>query len=227
MAKSKLKLEARELRYSGASIRDIAIQLKIPKSTISLWCRDIELTKRQLQKLMNSKQGAIHRGQINGALTQKRKRLEKISLYEKAGLEKFKALSRNEFFVAGLALYLAEGDKKSRRIDFVNSDEKLIKFMIRWFCEFFEVKNNDFVCSVLINKIHRNRNKVIKKYWSNHLHVPLSQFRETIFVESKQHKTYSNHANYYGTFRLRVSKSTDLSYRILGLIKGLLAAKAI
>lgn len=97
--------------------------------------------------------------------------------------------------------------------------------MMAWFKKFFQVKNEDFVCSVLINKIHFRREKVVQNYWSKFLKLPPSQFRKTIFAQPKQVKTYDNYNNYFGTLRLRILKSTSLSYKINGLMDGLLQAK--
>lgn len=223
MAKSLLRLKARELRrQNGKSIRDISSILEIAKSTVSLWCRDIELNKKQVENLLIDKIENIRRGQLNGALVQKNKRLKKVSFYEQQGIKKLNKLSDKEFFMAGLALYLGEGAKKSRRVELVNSDPKIIKFMIQWFVYNFGVDRSNFTLSVLINQIHRKREVVVRKFWSSYLDFPLSQFRQTIFVKSKQNKIYENYDNYYGTLRLSILKSSDLLYKILGLIKGLL-----
>ncbi len=45
MAKSREKQLARVLRREGKSIREIASVLKVSKGSISLWCRDIVLSK--------------------------------------------------------------------------------------------------------------------------------------------------------------------------------------
>ena len=97
--------------------------------------------------------------------------------------------------------------------------------MIRWFVELFGVKKEDFVFSVVVNTLHRKRATVIKKFWRDYLDVGHEQFRKMIFVKSKQRKVYENYDNYFGTIRFRILKSTDLCYKILGLIKGLLCAK--
>ncbi len=224
MAKSELKIKARNLRKSGNSIKDIARDLHVPKSTISGWCSDIELTERQIEALMQRKEGAIRRGQINGALKNKQKRLEIVRRYEVEGLKAFPKLSRAEYFIAGLVLYLAEGSKKDRNIDFVNSDPAVIKFMLHWFYMFFDLNWNNFVFRVSINKIHQSRDSIVQKYWADFLKVPMQQFRKTVFLKSKQNKRYENHETYFGTFRFRMLKSTDLSYRILGLISAILKA---
>jgi transcriptional regulator with XRE-family HTH domain len=43
MAKSLQRIEARKLRKEkGLSIKEIAEKVRVGKSTVSLWCRDIE-----------------------------------------------------------------------------------------------------------------------------------------------------------------------------------------
>lgn len=44
MAKYDLRLKARELRRKGVSVKQIAQELKIAKSSASVWVRDIILT---------------------------------------------------------------------------------------------------------------------------------------------------------------------------------------
>ena len=215
------------MRKEGYSIKDICIQLNLPKSTVSIWCNDIELTKAQYTVLMNRKEPAIRQGQINGAKRNKQNRLDKIARYEKEALEKIPSLLQGEYYIAGLILYLAEGSKKNRDVDFVNSDPLVIKFMLNWFYHFFKLTPRNFVFRVAINQIHRNRDEILKSYWAKFLHVPREQFRKTVFLKSKQNKRYENHDNYFGTFRFHMLKGTDLSYRILGLISAVLNAEIL
>lgn len=225
MAKSILRLRARELRKAGQSIGAIAEVLVIAKSTVSLWCRDIELSMEQIKKLLANKENGLRLGQINGALAQKNRRIEKTKFYEREGLERFKNLSKEEFFTAGVALYLGEGAKKNRRIEFTNTDPQMIKFMIKWFVELFGVKKENFILSVVINTLHEKREAVVKNFWMDYLNVGPEQFRKMIFVKSKQKKVYENYNNYFGTLRFRILKSTDLCYKMLGFIKGLLDSR--
>ena len=225
MAKSALRLRAREMRTKGLSIRDITLELGVSKSSASRWCSDIELTPSQIERLTLRKEGPIRRGQILGALTQKKKRLAIVERYMREGRERFRMVSDDEFFTAGLALYLAEGAKTMRQVHFVNADFRVILFMMRWLREFFGKKESDFAVSVLINEIHRPRQVSVIRFWSHYLDIPKNQFRKTIFVKVKQQKVYTNHDKYYGTLRFTVLKSTELYYIISGLIEGLLQAK--
>ncbi|MCF7865381.1 MAG: helix-turn-helix domain-containing protein [Candidatus Pacebacteria bacterium] len=47
MAKFEQKMQARSLREKGMSIKSIAKQLGVSVSSVSLWCRDIILSKEQ------------------------------------------------------------------------------------------------------------------------------------------------------------------------------------
>lgn len=213
------------MRQRGQSIRNISSDLSVAKSTVSLWCRNIELTKNQVKKLLINKKEGATRGRLRGAATMKKRRIEKINKYEKEGMKKFKFLNKNEFLVAGLALYLGEGSKKERRVSFINSDPRIIKFVINWLKQFFDVNKKSLVFSVMINDIHRPRENVLIKYWSNYLGMSASQFRKTVFIKAKQKKVYKNYHNHYGILKIRVLKSSDLFYKIMGLIDGIMISK--
>jgi len=51
MAKFKQKIKAIELRKKGESIGEISDTIGVSKSIVSLWCRDIALTKQQIDNL--------------------------------------------------------------------------------------------------------------------------------------------------------------------------------
>jgi len=225
VAKSLLKIKARKLRRKGLSIGSIASRIDVSKSTTSLWCRDIELTQAQIEKLLENKHEGIKRGQIISSLIKKRERMARIDRYKKIAEEEIPYLSPKEFFIAGLALYLGEGSKKERRIAFFNSNPEIINFMVRWIRRFLRVPKDRFIFSVLINQIHRKRERKVVNFWSKYLKIPSGQFRKTIFVKAKQNKVYENYNNYYGTLKMRILKSTDLSYKIMGLIERLVRVK--
>lgn len=226
MAKSLLKIEARKLRKEGISIRDIAKNLNISKSTVSLWCADIILTEEQIKNLLQLKSNAIKAYQLNGAFSNRKKKLDKIESYKKEGLAKFKNISNKEFFMAGLALYIAEG-RKNRRVTFTNSDPRIIKFMLKWFETFFNKSFEEISFYIYINESHKERGVVVKSYWVNYLNVPASQFRKLVFIKSKHKKIYENHNNHFGTLHCEVLKSSDLLYKINGLTEALLQSTAL
>lgn len=221
MAKSLLRLEARKLRQRGVSIRRIATHLSISKSTVSLWVRDIVLSVEQLEDLKKSEIKGRDRGRLRNAFLQKEKRLKLISDFADEGEKLLKNLTDRELLVAGLSLYWGEGGKTNRRVEFCNSDPKMIQFLTHWLSKCFGVSTNDLRCYVGINEIHHKREQIVKDYWSKITNIPSAQFRKTSFKKVENKKIYENFHTHYGTLSVKVAKSSQLHYRILGLIKGL------
>lgn len=221
MAKYELRIKAREMRSRGGSVGLIAKKLGVSKSTVSLWVRDIILSVEQMERL---KQGSIKGGELGrlkGSLMQKHRRLDMIEKMNEFGRKRFKSISDSEFFVAGIALYWGEGSKKKREFYICNSDPNLVRFMILWLKRFFGVGIDRLKAVVGINEIHRERDEIVKKYWSQITGIPLSQFRRTSFKKSKVHKVYENFNDHYGTLAVHILKGCDFYYKMLGLITGL------
>ena len=210
------------MRRAGESIVVIAKKLGVSKSSASIWCQDITLTAVQIKRLLERKENGLKLGQLRGAHMKKMNRLKKESLHRHEGMKRFQKLPKDEFFIAGVALYLAEGAKTKRRVHFVNSDPRLIRFMLDWLHEFFGIDRTGVAPSLLINEVHRSREDRILRFWSNYLAIPRNFFRKTAFVHTKQKKIYENHSRYNGTMRFQVLKGTELWYKISGLMEGLL-----
>lgn len=208
------------LRKEGASFGEIAKSVLASKSTVSLWCRDIPLTKMQQQKLKNNMLKTLAFSRLKAAETNRNKKLRKIKKYEEEGLHSIQTLSKKEFLVAGLGLYWGEGSK-SGKLSFINSDPELIVFMFSWFQKIMDIKPEDFMPRIFINEIHKNRINTVIDFWSARLGLPKEQFGNPTFLKMKQKKKYHNHDQYYGMLAIRVRNGTNLKYRILGLIEGL------
>lgn len=221
MAKSELQIKAREMRSRGVSVRTIARELGVSKSTASLWVRDIILSVEQLQSLRKAWIKGTELGRLKGALMQKNRRLDLIEKTKNEGIKKLKNLSDNDFFAAGIALYWAEGSKKKREFFICNSDPEMILFMIKWMKKFFGIQTSRLKAIVGINDIHRDRDSIVKKYWSEKTGIPLSQFRKTSFKKVRNNKIYENFENHFGTLGVYVLKGSEFYYKMLGLITGL------
>jgi len=130
MAKSLLRIKARQLRSKGESVKEIAKKIKVAKSTVSLWVRDIILSVEQIEQLRKRALKGAELGRFRSALMQKHKRLKLLDDSRKEGIKKLKNLTDREFLIAGVALYWAEGSRKTQSVEFCNADPKLIKFMV-------------------------------------------------------------------------------------------------
>ena len=221
MAKFLIKIKTRELRKRGNSIKDIAWKLNVSQSTVSLWCRDLKLSREQVNKLLKSKESNITRGRLKGAQIQRDKRINAIKLAEKEA-KRLKKLTNKEYLIAGLALYLAEGSKKMDRVQFTNMNPAMINFMLKWFLKFYNVSRENIKYTILINEIHKDRDAKLKKFWQKYLELKPRNFTDIRYIKTKQKKIYSNHDNYYGTLSFRINKSTHLLYKLNALTNRLL-----
>lgn len=213
--------EAILLRKQGCSIKNIARQLKISSSTASIWCRDIELTSLQKLVLADKSKNI----EILRRYSQKRKeeKFEKYKTLFNEAQKDLKKLKLNEFFIAGLALYWAEGfkSKSEKTVGFCNSDPLMVKFMIQWFKQFFSLTNDDFILRVEFNSKHEYRQEEIENYWSNLTSIPRIQFNKPYLQQVNKQKEYINSDNYYGLVRIRIRKSTNMLITIRGWLYAL------
>jgi hypothetical protein len=120
---------ARFKRACGLKLIDIADELGVSKSSVSVWVRDIEFTP-------SPRRTGARKRQPNAL--QRRKAAEIQALLEE-GRERIGRLSDRDFLVAGAALYAGEGSKTNGQVVFPNSDPLMILFFLCWLRYFFEI----------------------------------------------------------------------------------------
>lgn len=177
------KLKAQQMRKEGKSYTEILQILRISKSTVSQWCKDIELTQEQLEKLYSSKKAGALRGSIIAAKNKQQKSLLSSEIKYEEGIREVGLLSQRDRFMAGIAFYISEGTKVNKTVCFTNSDPLMVKFMVEWFQEFGHVPLLKFRGAIWI---HSGLNeKRAKEYWSSLTGIPLSNFYKSYIAERK------------------------------------------
>lgn len=215
--KIELRLKAQELRRSGLSVKAIQKKLKVSRSSVSLWVRDVRLTKKQTEKLyLNKRTGAL-KGSIVAARNKIRAREEITKKMMAEGKKEIGKLSKRDRFIIGIALYFAEGGKTDKNIQFSNSDPKAIKFMVDWFKEFCKTPEEKLRGSLYLHD-NLNENKA-RKFWSKTTEIPLKQFTKTYIVKNNP-KRLRKTKNNYGVFRITISNA-NLHRKIIGWTSGL------
>lgn len=222
MAKSQIRLKIRKLRKeNGLSIIELAKRFGVAKSSVSLWCRDIELSPEQVDRLVQNTRSAGVKGRLLGAQVQKERRLKLIESLNSEALTNLKDVTIREKLMLGLGVYWGEGFKKWRKAGISNSDPLVITFMISWFKEVFNLTNDDITCQVGINYIHKERDEEVRKFWSNLTGIPLTNFTKTSFKIVNNKKVYENFNEHYGTLSVNVRQPARIYYRIMGLLNAL------
>lgn len=224
MANITKKFLAQEFRQKGWSISEIAKEIDMLKSgSISKWCRDIILTPVQIKRLARKQESGSSKGRMIAAERLRERRLREVELLRKEGIEEIGKLNRRDLFIGGVVAYWSEGETYpgSDNLSFINSDPKMILFMLKWFKEICKVPDDRFSLQAKINEIHKNRIKEIENYWSRITVIPLTQFTKTILIKAKSKKIYPNPNEYFGTLRITVHKGTQLRRKVNGWVEGL------
>lgn len=219
MAKSELRARAHVLRRQGESITNIARTLGVSKGSVSTWCCDIRLTDMQRAALIQKQVAAGHAGRMRGAEINRLKKVQNIAEQEECARKTIGALSSRDKLMLGIGLYWGEGVKGAYGgASIVNSDPAILLAARDWF-EQLGVERSQFNPYVFISEVHKNREQAILEFWSKKLAISRTQFHRIIFLKGRPKKVYENHNSYYGVLALRVRRSSNLKYNILGLIK--------
>jgi transposase len=201
------KIQAIALRMQGYSYSQIKERLGVSKSLLSGWLKYVNLNKEQeqilYQNLTNrSKKGVAKAVEVN---TEKRKQRE-FKAREKSDVLYHKH-KEDRFFVAGLCLYWAEGSKRSSSASFVNSDPKMIKFMLFWVTKYLDVKKEDIFLRLATHKDFEGEN--YESFWSNLTKIPLSQFKKTSYKPNK-HGVFKKNPDYKGCIRIEIPGGMEI-----------------
>lgn len=208
--KFKEKNRAIALRKSGKSYGEIIREIKVSKSTLSYWLREIKLTPEQDKRLYFEKKqkNAYRLAKLN-----QQKRIEKTKNIIRKAKKEFKSLYKNRLFLNGLMLYWAEGDKSERAeiVKFSNSDPAMIRLMMFWFRKICKVKNERFRVAINIHNLFSRKD--VEKYWSEITEIPLYKFHKTQIKQTSLKRR--RNILYNGTCSIRISDK-DLFRRIKG-----------
>ncbi len=211
---------AQKLRKQGKSVNDIVDILNKPKSTIAYWCRDVQLTKKQMENLLNKSKHAGREVFIKNAKKKKEKHKKLLNHHHDIGIENIDKLSKRDLDMLCIGLYWGEGYKTGNgEFGFTNSDASMIKVYLKWLYEVHSVSKDRIILRISINQIHKNRASDVMKFWQAVTSLPEKQFTKTSFIKSESKKVYSNHNEHMGTLRVKVSRGANIRAEILGSIQ--------
>ena len=199
--KAELRQAAIELRVKKRlSYGEIRKKLGVSRGTLSYWLREHPLKKDEIAKSRYRSwlKGAASRELFRISMQKKREQLDK-EIYNQQKI-KLVNTQKESFFVAGLMLYLGEGDKKNRaRVGLANSDPLVIKFFVKWLKDFLFIRKEKIHI-----ELHLYENMDIQKeekFWSHISGISKEQFYKIqirklkkgsfTYQESQRHGTCS------------------------------------
>ncbi|AYG82378.1 hypothetical protein DWB77_04552 [Streptomyces hundungensis] len=217
-AKDDLRDRARELRTQGMTYDQIQVELGCSKSSISLWVRDLPKPEPRYTD-------EERRARMNAGLSRLRAAQdEERQATKRAARDEIGRLSDREVFIAGVALYWAEGAKdktyrRSEQLQFINSDPNVIKLYLRWL-ELLGVSRDRMHFRV---SIHESGDVAgAEKFWAELASVDVSVFqRATLKKHNPRTKRKNTTEAYRGCLVIYVTKSADLYRRMEGAWYGI------
>lgn len=220
MAKSKKKIQARQLRRVGESIKAIAKNLHVSVSSVSLWCRDIILTKDQWEKLDKRRTDPLYGNKLQYLNLRKTIFEKKIHEIKEQGIKEIGVLRKRDILLIGVALYWGEGFKKDHLVGFATSDPSMAQFFVFWLKECFFIDKTNLIFRVTANISYKKEINLLMEFWSKKLGVDVASFSKPYFQKTKWKKEYENKDDYHGVIRIRVRRSINLLRKIFGYIEG-------
>ena len=215
-AKDDLRAKARQLREQGFAYNQIAAQLGVSKSSVSLWVRDLPrpagLSYEECCKRVA--EGVRRYWAAERPIREAQREATRAAATAEIG-----SLSQRELLIAGAIAYWCEGAKnkpyhRHDRVTFTNSDPALITLFLR----FLEAAGADRNMIIYRVYIHETADVTgAERFWLEVTGADPALFRRSAL---KRHIPQTIRKNvgtdYHGCLRMDVRRSADLYRRIEG-----------
>jgi hypothetical protein len=202
---------ARVMRARNMTLQDIATQLGVAKSSVSLWVRDVEFTPSKRRYGAQRRPHPFHDA-----------KLAQIEQCDAEGIALIGTLTDAAFLAAGVALYAGEGTKGDGAVRFANTDTTMIRFFCAWFRRFFDIDESRLRVRVYL---HQGLDlDAAQAHWSAVTAVPLDQFRAP--YRAVADPTIRRNKHEFGCAYVDYS-CTRTHRRVMGLVRALLSSDAI
>lgn len=190
-----------ELRKKGLSYGEIQEQIKVSRSLLSGWFKYLKFTQEEEDYLKSRIKDRRDKGRIRSTISNRNRRIAREVVAFEYAKKMFDVYKKQSFFLTGVALYWAEGSKRTGEFQFINSDPDMVVFMYKWMNKFMNIDDKfDVKFRLFIHKIPGYEN--CHQFWSQKLGIKMDCFEKTIYKPT-QH-TIKKNPNYKGCLRLSV-----------------------
>jgi transposase-like protein len=195
MSKIVKKEKAIKLRIKGYSIKEIANDLDVAQSSISLWVKNIKLSGEALARIRANQEAGIKKSMA----TNRAKRLQRIKeVTDRCEIFSVsKKISKSEAKIYLALLYWGEGAKSGSRVVFMNSDPLMVNSFISLLRNGFDVDENKLQGVLHLHSYHDKDNMI--SFWSNVTGI----CKNKISIYQKKESGVIKNEGYKGCFSLR------------------------
>jgi hypothetical protein len=158
--------KARELRAQAWTLNEIAHELGVSKSSVSIWVRDVDFVPRPR-----------NRGHPAGPKHPMRLKKEaEIEQCRRGAIDFVGQLTERDRTMYALALYAGEGAKRDDKIVFANSDPMLIVVFLGWLRRQFDIDETRLRMRLYL---HADLDlDAALAFWSDLTGIPPDQFQK-------------------------------------------------
>lgn len=217
-----LKEKAFALRLSGYSYSKIQKILNLKsKGTLSLWLKDLVLTKKAKSLLQKNNRIAHD----HGLFAFNKKRTKNIAIenedFIKKGFGMIKKIGINDLFLIGVVLYWAEGtksEKSSGALSFSNSDPDMIASFVKFLTKSLQIPRDKIRGGI---HLYPDTNiNLAKEYWSKISSIPKEKFYIITQVSQASRGKRPYNKLPFGTAVIRTGGRKHF-YLLKGMIEGI------
>lgn len=221
-AKDDLRQRARELRDEGKTYPEIAAQLGVSKSSVSLWVRDLPSPTSTPEGKARSQERRTAAIRATWDRKHAEVDVERQRTHDLARRQ-IGQMAERDVLLAGALTYWCEGEKakpwrKVERVQFINSDPGLVRLFLR-FLAVAGVEPERIRFRVHIHE--RGDVPAAEAYWSDLTGFPAASFYRSS-LKKHNPKTVRKNINddYHGCLIITVLRSAELYRMIEGWVQG-------
>jgi hypothetical protein len=205
--------QARNLRALGWSVKEIERELRVARSSVSVWVRHVELSPEARNRL-------IERTRLGPVIAAERKaaRARDARQGHQDEGRRF-ARERGPEYRGGCMLYWAEGAKSRNQAAVANADPDLLALFVAFLRSEFGVPAERITIRCNLFADHVSRQREVEQFWLDRLGLPDSSLRKShVNVYSKYSQKKRTNKLPYGTCTVCVN-STRIVQTIYGSIQ--------
>ena len=178
---SEIRKKATALRRKGYTYSEIQkiLRTDIPKSTLSYWCKDVQLPKEYEERISKIVANGAERGRKIAVAVNRVRREKYLKALEKRNLYLLRKLDKDVLKIALAMLYLGEGSKwQGRRgLCLGSSDPNIIDLYLKSLRACYNINEDKLRCRVGHRADQELNN--LQKFWSKITKIPLKYFYRT------------------------------------------------
>lgn len=175
--KAKIRQKIINARKQGKTYVEInrALKKKIPKSTLSYWCRDVIMSQKSKQRLTQLRHKHLKKARKVALKVIQAKQKEYLLSLEDNNRHLAEKMENSDIAKIMLVLlYICEGAKNKNCVTFGNSDPDVVRLFIVLLRRCYKLDERKFRCTLQCRADQDI--PVLENFWSNITGIPLTQF---------------------------------------------------